>query len=62
MDQIAIFASGSGTNAERIVTCFRNHPSIAVSLILSNRADAYVLERARNLGVPSATFTRQEFY
>ena len=61
MHRIAIFASGSGTNAERIVTYFREHPSIEVALILSNKADAYVLERARNLGIPVAVFDRQQF-
>jgi phosphoribosylglycinamide formyltransferase-1 len=63
MIKIAIFASGSGTNAQRITEYFRDHPEyIAVDLILSNRKDAFVLERARNLGIPSITFSRQEFY
>ena len=62
MDRIAIFASGSGTNAERIVSYFRKHPSIEVGLILSNRHDAFVLERARELGIPSAVFGRQQLY
>jgi len=62
MKQIAIFASGSGTNAENIARYFRNHPAIKVSLILANKPDAYVLERAKNLGIPSYVFNRQEFY
>jgi phosphoribosylglycinamide formyltransferase-1 len=60
MKNIAIFASGSGTNAERITRYFQNHPQVRIDLILSNRADAYVLERAKNLGVDSYVFTREE--
>jgi phosphoribosylglycinamide formyltransferase-1 len=63
MIKIAIFASGGGTNAQRITEYFRDHPEhIAVDLILSNREDALVIERARNLGIPTVTFSRQEFY
>ena len=60
MDRIAIFASGSGTNAERIISHFSHHPSIAVSLILSNNPDAYVLERAKNHRIPSFVFNRRQ--
>ncbi|MGA3013644.1 MAG: phosphoribosylglycinamide formyltransferase [Bacteroidales bacterium] len=63
MIRIAIFASGSGTNAQRITEYFRERPGfISVDLILSNRKDAFVLERAKNLGVPCITFSRLEFY
>ena len=63
MIKIAIFASGSGTNAQRITEYFRERPaSIAVDLILSNHPDAPVVERARNLGVSCVTFSRHEFY
>ena len=60
MKKIAILASGSGTNAERITKYFAYHPEIKVDVILSNRADAYVLERALKLGVDSGVFTREE--
>ena len=63
MIRIAIFASGSGTNAQRITEYFRERSApIAVDLILSNKPDAFVLERAKNLGISSITFSRQEFY
>jgi phosphoribosylglycinamide formyltransferase-1 len=63
MIRIAIFASGSGTNAQRITEYFRERSGPAVvELILSNRPDAFVLERARNLGISSVTFSREEFY
>ncbi|HBZ22095.1 MAG TPA: phosphoribosylglycinamide formyltransferase, partial [Bacteroidales bacterium] len=46
MRNIAIFASGSGTNAENIIRYFSNNKSAVVSLVLSNRREAYVLKRA----------------
>lgn len=62
MSNIAIFASGSGSNAEQIIRFFSGNPDHSVKLILSNRADAYVLERAKNLSVPSLIFNRNDFY
>ena len=62
MQQIAIFASGTGTNAARIIGYFKGHPTIRVSLVLSNRAEAAVLAKAAASGVQSATFNRGEFY
>jgi phosphoribosylglycinamide formyltransferase-1 len=59
---IAIFASGSGTNAQRITEYFSNHPEIVVSMILSNKPDAYVLVRAKKLKIPSIVFDRHTFY
>ncbi len=57
---IAIFASGSGSNAENIVLNFKNNPNLNVSLILSNKTDAFVLERAKKLGIPSVVFSKKE--
>jgi phosphoribosylglycinamide formyltransferase 1 len=62
MIKLAILASGSGSNAENIARYFQNHPKIEVSLILSNKKDAFVLERAKNLQIPAFTFNRHEFY
>lgn len=58
---IAIFASGSGTNAENIVRFFKNSGSVEIRLIVSNKKDAYVLERAKQLGVPSIVFPKEEW-
>lgn len=60
--RIAIFASGSGSNAENIANYFKDHAEIEVSLILSNRPDAFVLQRAEKLGIPAITFDRNQFY
>ena len=61
MTYIAIFASGSGSNAENIANYFKSSTDIGVALILSNKQDAYVHERAKKLGIPSFTFTKAEF-
>lgn len=60
--KIAIFASGSGTNAEQIIKHFQHHDQVEVALILSNKKDAYVLQRAANHNVPTNVFGRKDFY
>jgi phosphoribosylglycinamide formyltransferase-1 len=59
---IAIFASGGGSNAEAIIQYFKDHHNIKVSLIISNKKNAYVLERAKNHSIPSIITTRDSFY
>ena len=51
MSNIAIFASGSGTNAENIIKYFSNKKTANVVLILSNRREAPVLKRAEQNNV-----------
>lgn len=58
---IAIFASGSGTNAENIIRYFQKNNSIRVSLVLSNNSDAYVVERAYRLGVSCSVFIKEDW-
>lgn len=62
MKKIAIFASGSGSNAENILNFFKGKEDIRVSLILSNRPDAKVLERAKKFGVKTVLFDKHDFY
>ena len=61
MIKLAILASGSGTNAENIAKHFEGNEDIKVSLIISNKEDAYVLERAKKLNIPSYTYNKREF-
>jgi len=61
MKKIAILASGSGTNAENIIRYFNGNKEIIVDSVWSNRKNAYVLERARNLGIDCGYFTKEEF-
>jgi phosphoribosylglycinamide formyltransferase-1 len=59
---IAIFASGSGTNAEQIILHFKGSTQAQVKLLLSNKGEAYALTRAENHGIPTRIFSRDEFY
>lgn len=61
MIKIAIFASGSGSNAERIVEYFSSHDDIEVSLILTNNAVAGVIERGQRLNIPTLIFNKKLF-
>lgn len=60
MNNLAVFASGSGSNAENIITFFRSRSDVSVKLIATDNADAYVLKRAERLGVPAYCFTMEE--
>jgi phosphoribosylglycinamide formyltransferase-1 len=62
MKRIAIFASGSGTNAENLIRYFRTKSSGQVELVLTNRPDAGVIARAGALGVDTRIFDREQLY
>ena len=57
---LAVFASGSGSNCENLILHFRQSEVAEVSLVVSNKSDAYVLERARRLDVPTVVITKAE--
>lgn len=59
---IALFASGSGTNAEKIIRYFKTSDIASVKLILSNKPDAMVLKRAEKFNIESFVFNRKMFY
>ena len=61
MKKIAIFASGSGSNAENIIQYFAQKPQFCVKSVFCNVPDAYVLERAKKYRIPSFVFNREEF-
>ena len=60
MKNIAIFASGSGSNAENIANYFSGSQEVSIALIVCNKADAYVFERAKKLGIPSRLVTKAD--
>lgn len=62
MKRIAIFASGSGTNAEKIIQHFSASKEVVVDSLWSNNENAYALIRAEKLGVETITFDSDEFY
>jgi phosphoribosylglycinamide formyltransferase-1 len=59
---IAIFASGTGSNARKIIGYFKNSPDIRVALVVSNKKDAGVLDIAREHAIPTQVIDRQMFY
>lgn len=61
MTNVAIFVSGSGTNCEAVIKHFADSKDVKISLVLSNRADAYALVRAQNLGIPTVVLPKKEF-
>lgn len=60
--RVAVFASGNGTNAEEIFRYFKNHESIEVALLLTNKSDAPVIGRAEKYEIPVVHFSRSAFY
>lgn len=58
---IAIFASGNGTNAENIIKYFSGNKDIKVKIVMANKADAFVLERAHRLGIPTLYINREQW-
>ena len=61
MVNIAIFVSGSGSNCENIIRYFQTDEQVNIALVVSNRADAYALTRAKNLNVPSVVLPKADF-
>jgi len=59
--KLAIFASGNGSNAENIAKYFENNSRIEVDSIYANKEGAYVIERAKNLGIDSFYFPNKVF-
>ena len=61
MRNIAILASGEGTNAERITRYFNGHPSVKVAVIITNKSEAGVIRRAESLGIPVEVLPASSF-
>lgn len=62
MKKIAIFASGSGSNAENIARYFQYSENLNIECIYSNKPDAFVLQRAAKFNIPTEVFNRDQFY
>lgn len=60
--RIAVFASGNGSNAERIADYFSRLDLLEIAAIYSNNPEAFVLQRADKLKIPSVIFNKQDFY
>ena len=62
MTSIAIFASGAGSNARKIIEHFSQHPKIRVELIVCNKPNAGVLNIADEHGIPTLLLDREQFF
>jgi len=60
--RIAVFASGNGSNAQRIAEYFADSGLLEITAIYCNNPDAFVLERAKSLEISSVLFNRGTFY
>lgn len=58
MENIAIFASGNGTNAQALMDYFSTHSSARIALLVSNKSQAYALKRAQMQNIPTALISR----
>tara|TARA_R110002049_G_scaffold56390_3_gene155482 strand:+ start:2720 stop:3301 length:582 start_codon:yes stop_codon:yes gene_type:complete len=60
--RIVIFASGSGTNTQNLIQYFQHKEIAEVVLVLSNKKDAKVLNRAKNLNINTLHFSKSELF
>lgn len=58
--KLAVFVTGGGTNCENIIRHFQDSTTVKVEIVVSSRADAYAITRAKKLGVPVTVITRQQ--
>ena len=62
MKNIVLFASGNGTNVQRIVEYFANSKNVCIKLIVCNKSTAYVIERAKKLNIDTLLIDKSMFY
>ncbi len=62
LTHIAIFASGAGSNAGKIIAHLKNHPSIRVALIVCNKPNAGVLNIAAANRIPTLLIEKERFF
>ena len=62
MHILAVFASGAGSNTQKIIDHFRNHPGIQVGLIVCNKPGAGVLQIAAQETIPSLIIEKEKFF
>jgi len=61
LTKVAIFASGNGSNAENIADYFKNNGSVIIDSFYTNKSDAYVIERAKNLEIHCSFYKNSDF-
>lgn len=59
---IAIFASGTGSNTQKIIDYFKNSRTVKIALIVCNKPGAGVLNIAKNENIPSLLIEKDRFF
>lgn len=62
MKNVAIFASGEGTNAQNIIDYFSTSDTVKIALVVSNKPTANVLNRAKKAKIPTLVISRSDFF
>ncbi|MDR1673399.1 MAG: phosphoribosylglycinamide formyltransferase [Bacteroidales bacterium] len=62
MKRLVVFASGSGSNAQRVAEYFKEKGTARIIGIYCNRSDAYVLKRAEKMDIPAVVFDKEAFF
>ena len=60
MINLAVFASGGGTNCENIIRYFKGSDKVHVALVVANKAGIPALEKAERLGVPTCVLSKAD--
>ena len=60
MINLAVFASGEGTNCENIIRYFKGSDKVHVALVVANKAGIPALEKAERLGVPTRVLSKAD--
>ncbi|MBY0477244.1 MAG: phosphoribosylglycinamide formyltransferase [Chitinophagaceae bacterium] len=62
MTRVALFASGAGSNAQKIIEHFKNHGQVTVALIVCNKPQAGVLQIAETHTIPTLLIEKEQFF
>ncbi len=62
MQTLAIFASGAGSNARKIIEYFKGKDSVKIGLVVSNKPEAGVLKIAEEFGIPTLIIEKEKFF
>ena len=60
MIRLAIFASGSGTNAQKLMEFFEDDHEVSVGAVFCNKPEAQVIERSKKFGIPVELFEKRD--
>ena len=59
---IALFASGNGSNAQKIMAYFKDSNLVHVALLVGNKKEMGAYEKAEEMGVPHLCVNKADFY